>query len=305
MDSNTTASRISAPPATNTVRQDPLPKWRATRERADVALHDVRHARRVTVVIPAMNEERNIAWVLRGLPAVVDEVILVDGESIDATVEVARSVRPDITVIGQERPGKGAALRAGFEAARGEYIIMIDADGSMDPGEIELYVETLAAGHDMVKGSRFLDGGGTDDMELLRRLGNRALLAVGNVLYRRHFTDLCYGFMGFRASALPRLMLESDGFEIETEIVVRAIKADLRITEVPSFELPRRYGESNLNTWRDGRRVLARLLGERRRGLPRRPAATFDRRGPVPLPSAMAGPVQVASAAADGSDDVG
>jgi glycosyltransferase involved in cell wall biosynthesis len=247
-----------------------------------------------------MNEERNIAWVLRGLPAVVDEVVLVDGDSTDATVEVARSIRPDIRVIGQERPGKGAALRAGFAAASGEYIIMIDADGSMDPAEIELYVSSLAAGHDMVKGSRFLTGGGTDDMEPLRRLGNRLLLELGNRLYHRRFTDLCYGFMGFRAAALPRLRLEADGFEIETEIVVRAIKAELRITEVPSFELPRRYGESNLNTWRDGRRVLARLLAERRRGRP------HDRRTPVPLAPAMAAPVQVAgAAAADGSDDLG
>jgi glycosyltransferase involved in cell wall biosynthesis len=304
MDSKTTASRTGVPPATKPVDLDPLAKWRARRDRADAALHDRGHAPRVTVVIPAMNEERNIAWVLRGLPAVVDEVILVDGDSSDATVEVARSVRPDVIVIGQERPGKGAALRAGFEAARGEYVIMIDADGSMDPAEVVIFVDTLAEGHDMVKGSRFLDGGGTDDMELVRRLGNRALLTVGNLLYGRRFTDLCYGFMGFRGAALPHLMLESDGFEIETEIVVRAIKADLRIAEVPSFELPRRSGESNLHTWRDGRRVLARLLSERRRGLPHRSAPAFERRTGVPLPQAMAASVQLAGAG-DGSDERG
>jgi glycosyltransferase involved in cell wall biosynthesis len=304
MDSNTTAALTSVAPATTPASQDPLPKWRATTGRAKAAPHDSGHAPRVTVVIPAMNEERNIAWVLRGLPAVVDEVVLVDGDSTDATVEVARSVRPDIIVIGQERPGKGAALRAGFEAARGEYVVMLDADGSMDPAEVALYLETLAAGHDMVKGSRFLDGGGTDDMELVRRLGNRALLTIGNLLHGRRFTDLCYGFMGFRASALPRLMLESDGFEIETEIVVKAIKADLRITEIPSFELPRRYGQSNLNAWRDGRRVLRCLLSERRRELPHRSAPSFDQRPSVPLVQAAAAPVQVAGAG-DGAHDLG
>jgi glycosyltransferase involved in cell wall biosynthesis len=304
MDSNSTALRINPSPGNDPMREDPLHRWGVRRERA-ASWQDADQACRVTVVIPAMNEERNIAWVLRGLPAMVDEVILVDGDSTDATVEVARSVRPDIVVIGQDRPGKGAALRAGFDAARGEYVVMIDADGSMDPAEIQRYVDTLAAGHDVVKGSRFMDGGGTDDMELLRRLGNRALLAVGNVLYRRRFTDLCYGFMGFRASALPRLMLQSDGFEIETEIVVRAIKADLRITEVPSFELPRRYGHSNLNTWRDGRRVLAQLLAELGRTTLRRPAHHSDLRAPMTLPPALAASTHLARAGADRADDAG
>jgi glycosyltransferase involved in cell wall biosynthesis len=218
---------------------------------------------RVSLVIPAMNEEKNIGWVLERLPAEIDEVILVDGDSVDDTVAVSRAIRPDIRVIGQDRKGKGAALRAGFAAARGELIVMIDADRSMDPAEIERFLVLLDEGYDMVKGSRFMGDGGTSDMEWIRRCGNAALRGVSNGLYGTRFTDLCYGYMGFRRDKLEQLALQADGFEIETEIVVRAVKQGLRIAEVPSFEEPRGDGESNLNTWRDGTRVLKTMLRHR------------------------------------------
>jgi glycosyltransferase involved in cell wall biosynthesis len=217
----------------------------------------------VSVVIPTKNEERNIGWVLRRLPPWIDEVILVDGTSADSTIDVARAVRPDIVVLQEPQPGKGVALRRGFREARGDFVIMIDADGSMDPGEIPLYLERLAEGYDLVKGSRFLRGGGSEDISHLRRSGNRALLGLVNVLYGQRFTELCYGLMGFRAGRIPDLRLRANGFEIETEIVVCAVRAGLSISEVPSFELERRYGTSNLNAFRDGRRILRTLLVER------------------------------------------
>lgn len=217
----------------------------------------------VSLVIPAMNEARNIGWVLERLPAEIDEVILVDGNSKDDTIAVSRAVRPDIRVVGQDRPGKGAALRAGFAAARGDVIVMIDADRSMDPAEIERFLALIGEGYDLVKGSRFMGDGGTTDMEHIRRLGNAALRGLANSLYRTRFTDLCYGFMAFRREHLPALALRGDGFEIETEIVVRACKSGLRIGEVASFEQPRGHGDSNLNTWRDGTRVLRVMLAHR------------------------------------------
>jgi len=222
---------------------------------------------RVSLVIPAMNEERNIGWVLERLPENVDEVILVDGNSKDDTVAVSRAIRPDIRIVGQDRPGKGAALRAGFAAARGDFIVMIDADRSMDPIEIQRYLDLLDQGHDLVKGSRFMGDGGTADMEIIRFLGNGLLRGLVNGLFRTDFTDLCYGFFAFRRDRLDDLALCSDGFEIEIEIETRlvacAIKAGLRIGEVPSFESPRAYGESNLRTWRDGTRVLRTVLRHR------------------------------------------
>jgi glycosyltransferase involved in cell wall biosynthesis len=201
--------------------------------------------------------------VLERLPSGIDEVVIVDGRSTDDTIEAALAVRADARIVLEPRPGKGAALRAGFRAAKGDYVVMLDADGSMDPGEITLFVEALREGADFVKGSRFMPGGGTSDMTLIRKAGNAGLCGLVNILYNRRFTDLCYGYCGFRRTALASLGLKSDGFEIETEIVVRACKERLEIGEVPSFESPRRHGDSNLNAWRDGRRVLRTLLRER------------------------------------------
>lgn len=224
----------------------------------------------VTVVIPARNEANNIAWVLERMPSFVDEIVLVDGGSSDATVEVARGVRPDIVVVGDNGRGKGDAMRVGAASATGSLVVMIDADGSMDPAELDRFVEPLARGYEFVKGSRFLPGGGTLDMTRLRMLGNAGLNAVANLLFRASWSDLCYGYCGFRRSALEDLGLDADGFEIETQMVVRAAKAGLRTVEVPSFEYPRRFGNSNLNTFRDGFRVLFTILRERIRSMPPR-----------------------------------
>ena len=223
----------------------------------------------VSVVIPARNEEGNIAWVLDRLPRDVHEVVIVDGHSTDRTVEEALARRPDAIVVHDNARGKGDALRTGFGACTGHFIVMLDADGSMDPREIPRFVDALVAGSDIVKGSRALPGGGSADLTTVRDAGNRVLCQMVNELYGASFTDLCYGFFALRRACLPQLMLCSDGFEIETEIVVCALKAGLRVTEVPSFELPRRTGMSNLRTFRDGARVMAMLARRRVARLPR------------------------------------
>jgi len=233
----------------------------------------------VSVVIPAKNEARNIGWVLERMPSYVDEVIVVDGLSTDGTLEIAKMIVPDVVVIHEDRPGKGAAMRAGMAVAGGDCVVVMDADGSMDPEEIHLYVSALAAGADLAKGSRFVEGGGSTDITRLRQFGNAQLLALANALFRTDFTELCYGFMALRRSAIARLALDADGFEIETQIVTRAVRAGLRICEVPSQEAPRRYGESNLHTFRDGWRILRTMLAEWRGSVPE--AATA-----IPLPIA-------------------
>jgi glycosyltransferase involved in cell wall biosynthesis len=221
----------------------------------------------VSLVIPVRNEARNIAWVLEQIADDVSEVILVDGNSTDATLITARSCRPDIKVVPQEGSGKGSALRTGFLAATGDIIVMMDADGSMAPQEIRHYLHFLANGYDFVKGSRFIAGGGSLDITTFRRLGNRFLLAVFNSLYDGDLTDLCYGFCAFHRRYLEVLALSSTGFEIEAEMVVRAMQAGLRIAEVPSLELPRRAGKSNLHSIRDGTRVLRTVVRSHRSGL--------------------------------------
>jgi glycosyltransferase involved in cell wall biosynthesis len=190
-------------------------------------------------------------------------VIVVDGLSNDGTLEVAKMIAPDVVVIHEMAPGKGAAMRAGMEVARGDYIVVLDADGSMDPCEIDGFIGQLEAGFDLVKGSRCMPDGGSNDISWLRHFGNAVLVALTNVLYGTRFTELCYGYMALRRTALPRLALDALGFEIETQIVARAVRSGLRITEVPSWEYPRRNGVSNLHPVRDGWRVLRTILRER------------------------------------------
>ncbi len=230
-------------------------------------------------MIPAKNEALNIPTVLAQLPDGLFEVILVDGGSTDDTVAVARRHRPDIKVIGQSRKGKGNALACGFAACSGEIIVMIDADGSTDPREIPRFVRALDDGADFAKGSRFMAGGGSSDISRIRRVGNLGLNLLVNVLYRTRFTDLCYGYNAFRRECLTVIDLDpshrddvaatemawGDGFEVETLINIRVAKAGLRVAEVPSFELDRISGESNLHAVSDGLRVLKTIQLERKR----------------------------------------
>ncbi|MCV7366260.1 glycosyl transferase [Mycolicibacterium duvalii] len=221
----------------------------------------------VSLVIPVRNEARNIAWVLEQIADDIDEIIIVDGDSTDATLVTARRYRPDVRVVQQEGIGKGSALRTGFMAATGDVIVMMDADGSMAPQEIRHYIHFLSNGYDFAKGSRFIGGGGSLDITLFRRFGNRFLLTVFNSLYGTDLTDLCYGFCAFHRRYLEHLSLSATGFEIEAEMVVRAMQAGLRIVEVPSLEMPRRAGKSNLHAIRDGIRVLHTVVGGHRAGL--------------------------------------
>jgi glycosyltransferase involved in cell wall biosynthesis len=236
-----------------------------------------RTAPRVSVVIPALNEAKNLPHVLAKLPDDIHEVILVDGHSVDGTVWVARDLRPDIRIVEQTRRGKGNALACGFAVATGDVIVTLDADGSADPGEIPRFVEALADGADFAKGSRFLPGGGSSDITRMRALGNRVLCAFVNVLYRTKYTDLCYGLNAFWRRVVPavsdaRLISYQGsghalgyGFEIETLINIRVAQARLNVTEVPSFEHARVHGVSNLRAASDGWRVLRTIFAERAR----------------------------------------
>jgi glycosyltransferase involved in cell wall biosynthesis len=176
---------------------------------------------------------------------------------------------PTVRIVGQTGRGKGNALASGFAACRGDIVVMLDADGSADPEEIPRFVEALRGGADFAKGSRFLDGGGSADITAMRRMGNRALGILVNLLYGTRYTDLCYGYNAFWTRCLPYMNVDCDGFEVETLINIRVAKAGLRVAEVPSFEENRLYGESNLNTFRDGFRVLKTILRERVRRSPR------------------------------------
>jgi glycosyltransferase involved in cell wall biosynthesis len=217
----------------------------------------------VSVVIPAKNEARNLAHVLSSVPDWVDEIVLVDGHSIDDTVEVARQLNAAVKIVAQEGRGKGDALQAGFAACKGEIIVMMDADGSTDGAEIARFVAALVTGADFAKGSRFASGGGSDDITFSRHLGNRILSFLVNRMFGTRYTDLCYGYNAFWARHLSKLDLDCDGFEVETVMNVRAAKAGLSIQEIPSHEHSRLHGESNLHVVRDGWRIARFILRER------------------------------------------
>lgn len=237
---------------------------------------------KVSVIIPALNEARNLPHVARRMPADIDEIVFVDGGSDDDTVAVAKLLWPDAVHIGQTRRGKGNALSCGFAAASGDIIVMIDADGSTDPAEIPRFIGALTAGADFAKGSRFIQGGGSDDITRIRRAGNWGLNALVNILFSTRYTDLCYGYNAFWRHCLDPISLPGnagrepqwgDGFEIETLINVRVAAHGLKIAEVHSHESARIHGVSNLNAVRDGLRVLRTIRSEFRahRRAPARP----------------------------------
>lgn len=217
----------------------------------------------ISVVIPAKNEARNLEHVFGRIPDWVDEIVLVDGHSTDDTVAVAEKLKPDVRIVRQPGRGKGNALKAGFEAAKGEIIVMMDADGSTDGLEIPRFIAALTTGADFAKGSRFASGGGSDDITFARHLGNRILSTLVNRLFGTRYTDLCYGYNAFWAKHLSKLDLNSDGFEIETVMNVRAAKVGLLIQEIPSHEHSRLHGMSNLHVVKDGLRIAKFIIHER------------------------------------------
>jgi glycosyltransferase involved in cell wall biosynthesis len=231
---------------------------------ADKLTRPPRSHARVSVVIPTLNEAANLPHVFARLPLEeLFEIILVDGHSSDDTVAIARQLCPAVRVVLQDSKGKGNALACGFAAARGDIIVMLDADGSTDPQEIPAYVDALFAGADFAKGSRFTEGGGSDDITLLRRQGNRFLNGTVNVLFGTSYSDLCYGYNAFWSDVRPTINVDCAGFEVETLINVRVAKAGLNVAEVPSIEHERIHGVSKLHPIRDGLRVLRTILSER------------------------------------------
>ena len=220
---------------------------------------------RVSVLVPTLNEAKNIVVLLNDLanklPA-IKEVVLLDG-STDDTAQVARVL--GARVILQDGRGKGTALRQAFEVDYdGDIIVSIDADGSNRTEEIPRLVEEIIKGADVAKGSRFLKGGGSTDLTRIRRIGNRLFVALVNLVWSTDYTDLCYGFVAYKKDAIAKLapVLEADHFEIETEIFIKAWKLGLKVVEVPSVELKRRYGESKLRGVHDSFRILKTILHE-------------------------------------------
>ena len=220
----------------------------------------------VSVIIPTLNEAGNLPYVLDTVPDWVDEVIVVDGRSTDDTERIARLMHPDIKVIHELTPGKGAALKAGFNAASCDYLIAIDADGSMDGKRIGDFRDALNQGAEYVKGSRFLPGGGSADITRFRRFGDRGICVLMRILFGAQYSDATYGYFAVRADRVDHLNIDSDGFEVETLVNIRAHRAGLKIAEIACFEGNRIHGASNLSAFKDGIRIARCIAREKVRG---------------------------------------
>ncbi len=221
--------------------------------------------RLVSVIIPTFNEAGNLRRVLSGVRDVLDgvydyEIIVVDKHSADGTAGIARSM--GATVI-YDDIGKGSALMAGFRAAHGDVVISMDADLSNRPDELKLLIAGIDAGYDVCMGSRFLTGGGSEDMPFIRRVGDKFFVGLVNLLYGSHYSDMCYGYRSFARGVADRLELDEKGFGIETEISIRARQKRLKVLEVPSLEKKRASGRGHLRTFSDGWIILKTILKNR------------------------------------------
>jgi glycosyltransferase involved in cell wall biosynthesis len=219
----------------------------------------------ISIIIPTLNEEENIREVLDNLKRMgYNDVLIVDAQSTDDTINIAKNMGASILI--QKGRGKGNALRQAFlnNFVKGDIIVFMDADGSMNPEEIPLFIKALDNGADVVKGSRFLDNAYSQDMNLMRRIGNLFLLFVVNFIHSTNYSDLCYGFGAFRKSAIEKIHphLKSTNFEIEAEVFIKAKRMGLKVIEVPSIEYPRKNGNSNLNSFRDGFHILRTIIQE-------------------------------------------
>ncbi|MFA5944953.1 MAG: glycosyltransferase [Candidatus Thermoplasmatota archaeon] len=242
----------------------------------------------VTLVVPAKDEGGAIAATLRSLPRSTlhaagyrTEVIVLDGHSRDETVTIARSL--GAAVLPDRGHGKGSALREARSAFQGDYVIMLDGDGTYATDAIPRVLALLASGEaDVVMGDRVaLDG----SMSVVHRAGN-ALLSLGaTVLYGHRVPDLCTGLWGFRTDALRRLPLISEGFELEAELFALSARLHLRIRHTPVDYLPR-TGDSKLAT-RDGLRIGWSLVRNRFSALHRRIVPASPSRGGDLLPQVV------------------
>jgi glycosyltransferase involved in cell wall biosynthesis len=215
----------------------------------------------ISVLICTLNEEENLPHVLPAIPDWVDEILLVDGHSIDATVEVAKKLCPRIRVFYQTRKGKGDALKMGISEAKGEIIVTLDADGATDPAEMMNFIEPLIDGYDFAKGSRFLNS--TPVMPLHRKFGNWVLTMTSNILFNTKYTDICSGYNAFRKEAIKKIHLVSDGFDMEQEMNVKIKKTGLKVIEVACQDKGRHSGVSKTKAVKQGLIDLFTIIRER------------------------------------------
>lgn len=218
----------------------------------------------VSIVIPAYNEGKSIGDVISRVAAVMKalrvfyEIIVVDDGSTDNTKNVASAHKAKVISNGKNH-GKGYAVRKAFRQARGEIILTIDADGEHKPKEIPQLLYPLYNGVDIVAGSRFM-GKGKDFTTKLNQIGNKLLNLVILITTGKYVTDSQTGFRAFKRSFLRQVSLESNGYEIETEITVKGLRNGFKLEEIPIFCERRESGKSKLKIAFDGIKIMNTIL---------------------------------------------
>lgn len=216
----------------------------------------------ITIVIPTKNEAGGIAGIVQSVKPYVDEVLVVDGRSSDATPDLAREA--GARVLEDQGGGKGDAVKLGLVQARGDIIVLMDADGSHDPSAIPRLLEPIQNGQfDLVIGSRHK--GGSDEWHgdldnFLRAVGGGIVTLAMNYRWNVRITDALNGFRAIRKSVAVDLNLTARDFDIEQQMVARCLRKKYRVTEVASHEYCRQWGGSKLPTYRKGYLFLGRLF---------------------------------------------
>ena len=200
----------------------------------------------ISVVIPTKNEEATIGEMIDMVKPYCDEVIIVDGHSTDRTVQIAEQY--GVRVVKDNKKGKGDALRVGADAVSYDIIVFIDADGSHDPNDIPRLTDPIKRGEaDLVIGSR--GRGGSDELhgdldKLLRLIGSDLILIGINKRWKQNLTDSQNGFRAIRTEVFRSLGLKENITTIEQEMTMKCLKKGYRVSEVPTHEYARKYGES-------------------------------------------------------------
>jgi glycosyltransferase involved in cell wall biosynthesis len=218
----------------------------------------------LTVVIPAYNEEKTIGNVLSSTAEVMDglgvpyEIIVVNDGSTDKTGLIASNYKVTVLSYEQNR-GKGYALKKALQYAQGDIIVTIDSDGEHQPKEIPDLIKPLFNGTDIVAGSRFL-GKNSHVTTKINQMGNFLFNVTIMMLTGERITDSQTGFRAIKRNVLEKLNLESDGYEVETEITIKGLKNGFVFKEMPISCNRSKYRVSKLNLLSDGTKILKTIL---------------------------------------------
>lgn len=213
----------------------------------------------VSVIIPCLNEVGSIEAVLNDIPKDrVDEVLVADGGSTDGTVELV--TRLGYRIVTQTEKGFGAAVDNGFKQAKGDIVVVLNADGSQNPKDIPNLVDKINQGYDLVLASRYLPGGGSEEDTFLHHIGNKFFTFLCNALYQVGVSDVLYFFLAAKKAIFEKVKTNCPDAGYCVELPIKTRRAGFKITDVPSFEKKRTAGKAKVHTLSTGFKILMTLL---------------------------------------------